>query len=197
MRASRPAEHATRISKRRAILRSTLDAMLGSGSRFVWEVGSGHGHFLTAYAAAHPDVPCVGIDIASDRILRSERKRLRSRLSNLHFVRAAADDFLATLPEGARFLAIYVLFPDPWPKRRHHKNRVMTADFLAAVARVSVQGAPLFFRTDHEAYFRQGADAVRSHADWTAAEPAPWPFEEPTVFQLKAERHFSLVALRR
>lgn len=197
MRPSSPTEHATRISKRRETLRSALQAIVGPTTRFVWEVGSGHGHFLTAYASAHPDVTCVGIDIASDRIVRSERKRVRSRLGNLHFVRAAADDFLAAMPGGSRLLAVYVLFPDPWPKRRHHKNRVMTADFLGAVAKVSVPGAPMYFRTDHEAYFRQAASTVRSHADWTVAEPAPWPFEEPTVFQLKAENHFSLVALRR
>jgi tRNA (guanine-N7-)-methyltransferase len=197
LRPSSPTEHATRISERRDTLRSTLATIIGSGARFVWEVGSGHGHFLTAFAAEHTDVSCVGIDIAEDRILRSERKRVRSRLTNLHFVRAAADDFLAAMPEGSRFLSVYVLFPDPWPKRRHHKNRVMTREFLSTVARLSVPGGPLFFRTDHEAYFLQAAATVRGHPDWAETEPASWPFEEPTVFQLKAERHFSLVALRR
>jgi tRNA (guanine-N7-)-methyltransferase len=197
LRPSSPADHASRISRRREALRSTLESTAGPSARFVWEVGSGHGHFLTAYASAHPETTCIGIDIASDRIVRSERKRVRSRLGNLHFVRAAADDFLAALPAGARFLAIYILFPDPWPKRRHHKNRVMTAGFLTAAAAASVKGAPLYFRTDHESYFLKAAAVVRSHSEWAPADPAPWPFEEPTVFQLKAERHFSLVALRR
>jgi tRNA (guanine-N7-)-methyltransferase len=159
-------------------------------------VGCGHGHFLTAYAAAHPQQSCIGIDIASDRIGRAERKRTRARLANLHFVRADAEDFLAAMPTGARFTAIFILFPDPWPKRRHHKHRVMTAGFLSAAAAAAGQGTGLFFRTDHEPYYLEAAAEVRSHRDWEESDPGAWPFEEATVFQRRAERHFSLVALR-
>jgi tRNA (guanine-N7-)-methyltransferase len=171
--------------------------MLEPASLFVWEVGSGHGHFLAAYAAAHPGDICVGIDIASDRIARAERKRERARLANLHFVRADATDFLASMPEGTRFAAIFVLFPDPWPKRRHSKNRIMKPEFLAAAASRAEKGTRLYFRTDHEPYFREAAATVSAHASWKLSDPAPWPFEEPSVFQKRAVRHFSLVAMRR
>jgi tRNA (guanine-N7-)-methyltransferase len=197
VRPSRITEHASRLSSRREALRETLLRIAGPAARFVWEVGSGHGHFLAAYAAAHPETRCIGVDIASDRIARAERKRARARLANLDFVRAEAADFLAVLPEGARCVAIYILFPDPWPKRRHHKNRLMTTAFLSAVAAASTEGAPLFFRTDHQPYFLEAGATVRSHPDWVEAGPAAWPFEETTVFQRRAERHFSLVALRR
>jgi tRNA (guanine-N7-)-methyltransferase len=190
-------EHASRIEGRRETLREALLQIIPCSSRLVWEVGSGHGHFLTAYSAAHPKEICVGIDIASDRIARADRKRARARLTNLHFVRADAEDFLAAMPKGARFAAIFILFPDPWPKRRHQKNRVMNAGFLSAAAAAAGKGTGLFFRTDHEPYFREAAAAVRAHADWEQSDPAPWPFEEPTVFQKRAARHFSLVAQRR
>jgi tRNA (guanine-N7-)-methyltransferase len=151
-----------------------------------------------AYAAAHPKERCIGIDIASDRITRAVRKRERARLPNLHFVRADADDFLASIPKGARLAAIFILFPDPWPKRRHHKKRVMTPEFLSAAAALAEEGASLFFRTDHEPYFRAAAAATRAHADWKESDdPAAWPFDEPSVFQKRAERYFSLVATRR
>ena len=197
MRPIRKLEHASRIAERREILRGALLEIIPPGSRFVWEVGCGHGHFLSAYAAAHPGECCVGVDIASDRIARANRKRERARLDNLHFVRADADDFLAALSENARFTAIFILFPDPWPKRRHNKNRVMKPEFLSAAAAVAGQGTGLYFRTDHEPYFREVAEAVREHEDWEEASPAAWPFEEATVFQKRAERHFSLVAKRR
>ncbi len=197
MRPSGFTEHRSHISRRREALRETLCSLVSAESRFVWEVGCGHGHFLTAYAAAHPLQSCIGIDIASDRIGRAERKRTRARLANLHFVRADAEDFLAAMPAGARFTAIFILFPDPWPKRRHHKHRVMTAEFLSAAAAAAGQGSGLFFRTDHEPYFLEAAAAIRSHRDWRESDPAAWPFEEATVFQRRAERHFSLVALRR
>jgi tRNA (guanine-N7-)-methyltransferase len=197
LRPSRSTEHASRLFSRREALREALLRVVGPAARFVWEVGSGHGHFLAAYAAAHPETRCIGVDIASDRIARAERKRARARLANLEFVRAEAGDFLAVMPEGARFVAIYILFPDPWPKRRHHKNRLVTAAFLSAVAAVSTKGTPLFFRTDHEPYFLETAATVRAHPDWVEGGPATWPFEETTVFQRRADRHFSLVALRR
>jgi tRNA (guanine-N7-)-methyltransferase len=197
LRPSGITEHRSHISRRRDALRETLLAFLTPDSSFVWEVGCGHGHFLAAYAAAHPQQACVGIDIASDRIDRAEKKRSRAHLANLHFVRADAEDFLAAMPAGARFSAIFLLFPDPWPKRRHHKHRVMTAGFLSAAAAAAAPGTGLFFRTDHDPYYLEAAAAVRSHGDWREADPATWPFEEPTVFQRRAERHFSLVALRR
>ena len=197
MRPSRPSERESLIAERRGALRSALVTVLEPASRFVWEVGSGHGHFLAAYAAAHPEDICVGIDIASDRIARAERKRERAQLANLHFVRADAADFLASMPEGARFAAIFVLFPDPWPKRRHNKNRIMKPEFLAAAASRAEKGTPLYFRTDHEPYFREADATVSAHPDWRKSDAASWPFEEPSVFEKRAERHFSLVATRR
>ena len=197
MRGNRLKEHTAIISARREALREALARMIEPAGRFVWEVGSGHGHFLTAYAAAHPRDTCVGIDIASERVVRADLKRRRSGLDHLHFVRADADDFLASMPERARFTSIFILFPDPWPKRRHHKNRIMKPQFLAGVAARSAKGARLHFRTDHEPYFREAAAVLLEHADWIQADADTLPFEEPTVFQKRAARYFTLVATRR
>lgn len=185
------------LGQRRAELRAALAPFIEPGARIVWEVGSGHGHFLTAYAKAHPAELCVGVDIMSDRVIRAQRKRDRAKLANLHFVRADATDFLAVLPVDARFTSVFVLFPDPWPKRRHHKNRVMTEAFLSAVAARSSAGTRLNFRTDHAPYFHVAAALLRAHAEWTEEDPGAWPFEEATVFQKRAAAHFSLVARRR
>lgn len=197
MRPTHPEEHDSHVAKRRDELRRSLAEVIPASARFVWEVGCGHGHFLAAYAKAHPDQSCIGIDITSDRIARAERKRERARLGNLHFIRADADDFLAAMPERARFTSIYILFPDPWPKRRHHKNRVVRPIFLTAAAARSERGAALHFRTDHEPYFREIAAAIDAHSGWKASDAGSWAFEEATVFQKRATRHFSLVATRR
>jgi tRNA (guanine-N7-)-methyltransferase len=197
LRPARLAEHVSHIDERRGELRHAVAEIIKASSRFVWEVGCGHGHFLAAYAAAHPDESCIGIDITSDRIARAERKRARARLGNLHFIRADAEDFLVVMPERARFTKIFILFPDPWPKRRHHKNRIVKPGFLAAAAARSQKGASLFYRTDHEPYFREVASMMKVHPDWSEPDLAPWPFDEPTVFQKRAALHFSLVATRR
>ena len=178
-------------------LRELLGGIIPVGGSFVWEIGCGHGHFLSAYARAHARELCIGIDIASERIGRAERKRERGQIGNLHFVRADAEDFLASYPDGASFERIFILFPDPWPKRRHHKNRVVNATFLSEVARGARGGAGLYFRTDHEPYFREVEAVLSAHPDWAVPAVPTWPFEEPTVFEKRAKGHFSLEARRR
>jgi tRNA (guanine-N7-)-methyltransferase len=188
--------HGAMIAERRDQLRALLRKAVSGAASLVLEVGSGHGHFLTAYSAAHPKELCIGIDIASDRVGRANRKRERARLSNLHFILADSDDFLDAMPDGVKFSAVFILFPDPWPKRRHEKHRVFKPAFLDAIAAKTVKGTGLYFRTDHEPYFRDAVDIVRAHPGWIESDPSGWPFEEPTVFQKRAERHFTLVAAR-
>jgi tRNA (guanine-N7-)-methyltransferase len=184
------------IADRREALRLSLLPVIPKSQNFVWEVGCGHGHFLTAYAAANPGQLCVGIDISADRVERAGRKVERAKLKNVHFLLADADDFLVAMPEGPRISAVFVLFPDPWPKRRHHKNRVIRPEFLSAIATKADKGAAFYFRTDYEPYFRDVVSIARAHADWIEADGEAWPFEEPTVFQKRADRHFTFVARR-
>lgn len=190
---SRSVEYFARAGERRTSLRTTLAALVQPSQSFVWEAGCGHGHFLTAYAATHPASPCIGVDIARDRIVRATRKRDRAKLSHLHFVLADALDFLEALPVEATFSAVFILFPDPWPKRRHHKNRLLQVDFLDRAFKRAGQGARLYFRTDHEPYFSEVAATIRTHSKWKLVDE-PWPFELVTVFQARAASYHSLVA---
>lgn len=192
---TRSALYKSVIAQRKNELIEILSNILPSGRPFVWEVGCGHGHFLTGFAQAHPEQLCIGVDMESKRIERAHRKRDRARLPNLHFVHGEARLFLDALPPDATFLTIFVLFPDPWPKLRHHKHRIMQPDFLSAVARRAGAGAQLCFRTDFQPYFTEAMAAVRDHPDWRIIEE-PWPFEYETVFQSRAESYYSFVARR-
>jgi len=188
--------HLALIAQRRADLRVALGRVLPPKANFLCEIGSGHGHFLTAYAAAHPGELCIGIDLIGERIARATRKRDRAKLSNLHFFHAEAHDFLAALPADAGLGAIIVLFPDPWPKRRHHKNRLLQPAFLDALAARAGQGTRLYFRTDHRGYFAHAAAVFAAHPLWRIDPVAPWIFETETVFQARAPSYHSLVAGR-
>lgn len=191
---ARTAEHRERLAQRRETLQAAFGKIFPPGkSAFVWEVGCGHGHFLTAYAQAHPEKLCVGIDLASDRIARAIRKRDRARLANLHFIQAEARFFLEALPPEARFSDVFILFPDPWPKLRHHKHRILQPAFLDAVASRMGEGGRLLFRTDYEPYFQDAAAVVDVHAQWRRVDE-PWPFEFETVFQSRAPSYHSLIA---
>lgn len=187
--------YAALLAERRAALATELEGVLRATTEFVWELGCGHGHFLTAYAKAHPEACCIGIDIASERIERAERKRERARLPNLHFLQAEARLFLTALPPAARIREAFVLFPDPWPKSRHHKHRILQPEFLDELEAHSTPECRMNFRTDFAAYFQSVRAILASHPKWQRVDEA-WPFEAETVFQNRAAGHYSLVARR-
>jgi tRNA (guanine-N7-)-methyltransferase len=197
--AAREAAHRLKVAKRRAALVMQLagvSAELAPFAKVVLEVGCGHGHFLTAYAASHLEEACVGLDFCNQRVKRALRKMEHARVRNLHFVRAEASEFLDALPDEVRFSRVYVLFPDPWPKKRHAKNRLMSPGFLSRLASRAGPGADLFFRTDSASYYRQTCEVLGALPAWRLVPGDPWPFEQPTVFQQKATEYYSLAAIR-
>jgi tRNA (guanine-N7-)-methyltransferase len=192
----RSAAYLAVMEQRRATLRDQLAPVFRTRSDFAWELGCGHGHFLTAYALANPDKLCVGIDIVGERIERALRKRDRARLENLFFVHAEARLFLETLPSAVVFTDLFILFPDPWPKLRHRKHRILQSDFLSAIAQRSTDSSHLCFRTDFRPYFDDAHALVETHPDWKLTS-VPWPFEFKTVFQSRAPDYHSFVATPR
>ena len=199
--AARTAQFLSMMEDRRRELRE-LQAKIHAGhAAFTWEIGCGHGHFLTAYALAHPAELCLGVDIVSERIERAVRKRDRAKLPNLHFVHAEARLFLETLPAEVKFSRLFILFPDPWPKLRHHKHRIMQPDFLSALVPRAGEGARLYFRTDFTPYYDDTKAVFAAHPDWicapgddTGSSGDVWPFEHETVFQSRAPSFHSLIA---
>ncbi len=188
--------HAAVLGERRTVVQAQLTEILADARNpLVWEIGCGHGHFLTAYAAAHPGHTCIGVDQESSRVERALRKRDRAQLRNLHFIRAEARLFLEALPVGCRFDHVFVLFPDPWPKLRHHKHRLLQPEFLQALAAHAAPDSRLCFRTDHAEYFAEVRRAIGETQVWRVADE-PWPFEFTTVFQSRAAAFESLVARR-
>lgn len=186
--------YAALLEERRRGLSAELAAIFPRGEGiFHCEIGCGHGHFLTAFAAANPAATCIGIDLVGDRIDRARRKRDRAGLRNLHFVQAEARLFLEQLPAGVRVAHYVLLFPDPWPKLRHHKNRLLQGDFLTLAAQHAAPGCRLYFRTDFRPYFEAATAAVGGHDGWEKTQD-PWIFEHETVFQQRAPSHASLVA---
>ena len=182
-------------TRRRDLVAQCTPIFEGEGSA-VLEIGSGHGHFLTAYAERYRDRLCVGIDVVSDRIERALRKRDRAGLTNLHFVRAELRFFLECVSPAARWEEVYVLFPDPWPKARHHKHRLIQDDILELIARQAAPACRLYFRTDFLPYYEAAREVFARSASWELVSE-PWPFESLTVFQSRAAAHYSLVAKRR
>lgn len=187
-----------RIGELRSRLTRTLPEDVAAGTRgLTLEIGCGHGHFLAAYAQAFPQEFCLGLDLISKRIERANRKRELAALNNLAFFKAEATELLLALPESCRLEKIFFLFPDPWPKTRHHKNRLIQSEMLDRLAERSRAGTRLHFRTDHAEYFEWTRERVDAHPLWTRLPDAPWPFEHETYFQrILPDSHQSLIACR-
>lgn len=182
--------------RRVAALRGPVAETLGGANRLTLEVGCGHGHFLDDYAKAHADEFCIGIDLRSKRIEKGNRKRDRGGHGNLAFMKAEFTEFLDALPEGVRLGKIFFLFPDPWPKARHHRYRMIQTHTLDALAAKAAPAARLHFRTDHAEYFEWAAEHVRGNPHWEIRPESAWPFERETFFQKLLPDFQSFVAVR-
>ena len=165
-----------------ATLRNWLVETWPDPAAITLEIGCGHGHYLTAYAAQHPRAQCVGIDLVTRRIAKANQKRDKRSLQNLHFAKAEVREFLAAWPQHLSLERVFVLFPDPWPKKRHIKNRILQTSLLDALSAHAGNGTQLHFRTDHEGTFSWGLEVIAAHPRWEI-RAAAWPFENPSYFQ--------------
>ena len=159
------------------------------------EIGCGHGHYLTAYAQAHPESLCLGIDIVTKRIRKACQKRDKRGLGNLHFLKAEVREFFMACPDNLKLERVFILFPDPWPKKRHIKNRIIQDQLLTQIATHACPETLLHFRTDHSANFAWGHERIDKHRQWKVRDEAPWPFESPSFFQDLLGSRFSLSAV--
>lgn len=182
---------------RKAELRGALAVDLEGVDSILFEPGCGHGHWLTSYAEAHPETFCVGIDLISWRIRRAEAKRDKRGLNRLFFYKAELGEFLEVLPGHIRFDQTVMLFPDPWPKARHHRRRMVQTGFLDELAGRTPRGGRFCFRSDDRPYYDWTIEHLEVHANWQIEPHAAWPHEQETYFQDLMEQYDSVVALRK
>jgi len=119
------------------------------------ELGSGDGSFLARWAKAFPDRNFLGVERLLGRLRKLDRKAQRVGLRNLRLLRIEAGYFLEFILPPASVHALHVYFPDPWPKRKHRKNRLIDERFPGLAAQVMVPRGTVYLRTDDENYFGQ------------------------------------------
>ncbi len=152
-----------------------IAAVLASG-REVWlEIGFGGGEHLAGQAARHPDIALIGGEPFLNGVGSALRHIEDGGLANVLILADDVRPLLDRLPE-ASLSRIFILFPDPWPKTRHHKRRFIQPETVAAFARALEDGGRLRFATDWADY----ADWTLRHVlaspdfDWPAESPADW-----------------------
>jgi tRNA (guanine-N7-)-methyltransferase len=127
------------------------------------EIGMGKGTFLTEQAKARPDVNFFGIEWANWFWRYASDRLRRNGCTNARTVRAEALFFLREHVPDASIAVLHVYFPDPWPKKRHHKRRLVQEPFMRQAQRVLAPGGRLQIVTDHKGYFEENIEpAIRA-----------------------------------
>jgi tRNA (guanine-N7-)-methyltransferase len=119
------------------------------------ELGSGDGSFAVQYAQRRPDRNFLAVERLLGRLRKIDRKGRRAGLTNLRLVRMEASYLVEYLVPRESVRALHVYFPDPWPKRKHRKNRVVNTRFTEVAQQVLAPGGAVYLRTDDEDYFKQ------------------------------------------
>jgi tRNA (guanine-N7-)-methyltransferase len=149
---------------------------LAPDAREVWiEIGFGGGEHLAAQAARHPDVLLIGAEPFQNGVASALRHIDDQGLGNVRVHDGDARELLARLPD-ASIARVFMLFPDPWPKTRHHKRRLVEAETVAALARVLRPGGRLRFASDWAEYVDWALERVSAGGalSWTAETCADW-----------------------
>jgi len=176
---------------RRRALGAPLDLQEFGLSSGPWEVeiGFGKGRYLLERAACEPEARFLGIEVARKYHRILVRRARRRGLENVVALHGEAQEILATsLPRGfAR--AVHVYFPDPWPKARHHRRRLLDPESLDLVLGVLQPGGRLYFATDHADYGEVVADVLSSYPYLELRrQDGPWPDGARTNYEAKYER---------
>lgn len=144
------------------------------GRALYLEIGIGNGDALLAMAAASPDACFIGSEVHRPGIGHALLGIERTGLDNVRLFPGDACDLLEALPAGA-LDGVFVFFPDPWPKKRHHKRRLLQRPVLTRLASRARRGATLWFATDDESYALDVRELVDGMPEWrNLAGPARW-----------------------
>jgi tRNA (guanine-N7-)-methyltransferase len=187
----------TLLPRLRLALEAGADPLryFSGGISEVWlEVGFGGGEHLLWQGEANPRVGLIGAEPYVSGVAKLLSKLATTEsISNIRLYTEDATDIIGSLPD-ASLSRVFVLFPDPWPKTRHHKRRFIQMAMLDRLARVMKQGAELRFATDDNGYLVWTLERLSAHSafEWLATNTSDWRARPPdwpeTRYEAKAIR---------
>ena len=169
-----------------------LDAVFGRRAPRHLEIGFGMGDNLLAMAAAHPENDYLGIEVYRPGMGRLLNGAAEAGLTNLRVFNADAVEVLERRIAVGALDAIYVFFPDPWPKKRHHKRRLISPPFAGLLTRKLTLGGFLYLATDWEDYAAQMLEVLNAAPGLRNTAPdgrfvARPEFRPPTKFERRGQ----------
>lgn len=170
-----------------------LDGLFPSKVAKIIEIGYGGGEHLARLAGENPIAGFIGCEVFTGGIGKMVEAIARENLQNIRLYSNDALKLLEKLPAGG-LDAAYLLYPDPWPKTRHHKRRFIGPHTLSALARALKRDAPFYFATDIEDYANWALAHILRNPEFVlrptvpGAWHRPFPGWQPTRYEQKARR---------
>ncbi|MGH7981111.1 MAG: tRNA (guanosine(46)-N7)-methyltransferase TrmB [Limisphaerales bacterium] len=137
------------------------------------ELGCGDASFLVELARRQPQTNFIGVERLLGRLKKLDRKGRRAALRNIRGIRIESSYFLPYLLPPHSASAIHIYFPDPWPKTRHQKNRLVNERFPALAHAALAAGGKVFLRTDDAPYFSQMTEVFAAAPGFEKIETPP------------------------
>jgi tRNA (guanine-N7-)-methyltransferase len=148
-----------------------LQTLFGRTAQCMLEIGFGAGEALLEFATAHPEIDCIGVEVHRPGVGRLLLGAEAATLRNLRVICHDAVEVLQHQLAPASLALVHIFFPDPWPKKRHHKRRLIQPSFVELLAQAIAPGGTLRLATDWEPYaqhMREVIDASSAFANVAA-----------------------------
>lgn len=168
-------------------------AMFGDDRPIEMEIGSGKGGFLLNRARSLPDRGFLGVEYASKYYTYAADRMVRWGVTNVRLMRTDARHLVIHHLPPACLAILHIYHPDPWPKKRHHKRRLIQAGFVTAATDALVPGGRIAIQTDHAGYFEQIREVVGRQK---RLEPVEFDVPEAGVQEGRVETNFEVKYLR-
>jgi len=172
-----------------------LDAAFGRRAPTVLEIGFGMGETTAAIAQARPDLNFLGVEVFAAGVGALARRADQLGLANLRIVQHDAVEVVRDMIAAGALAGVHVFFPDPWPKARHHKRRLIAPAFVALLASRIAPGGCLHCATDWEHYAQQMLEVLSAepllanlHPGYAPAPANPLAARPTTKFHARGER---------
>ena len=153
--------------------RLDLQQLFGNTNPVILEIGSGKGRFLIGTAMERPDVNLIGVEksLHYHRVIRD--RVVKRGLQNVRLINHDAFLVLRDMLPDASLSELHIYFPDPWPRKKQQKRRIIRPEVLQEMQRVLVPGGSAIYVTDHQSYFEVAAPLIAEHFRSEAREPGP------------------------
>ena len=171
----------------------SAEAVFRRRAPLVLEIGSGMGETTAAIAAEHPEADFIAVEVHGPGVGSLLNRIAAAGLANVRVIRHDAVEVLEHMVPDGKLAAVHLFFPDPWPKKRHHKRRLVQPEFVAEIARVLRGDGLLHVATDWTDYADHTREVLARDARFVAVDAGdlcqnPLAFRPPTKFERRGRR---------